>query len=305
MYKVLVTEPEYFGEDSIKILKKIGRVRAERLTPKQLSQEIRDIDVLIVRIETHLDKTLLGKAKKLKVIGSATTGLDHIDVECAKKLGIEVINLHGTHTVSTAEHTFALMLSLARKIPWAFESIKEGKWQRYKFFGTQLEGKTLGIVGLGRIGSKVASYASSFGMRVVAYDPYVSSPNVRMVSLNELLKSSDVITVNALLTKETENLISYNQFKLAKKGALMINTSRGRIVNEKALLASLKSKRLGGAALDVYDEEPRVSSIMLAYAVKNENLLLTPHLGASTNEAIRMAGVEIATNVRHFMDSLG
>ncbi len=304
MYKILITEPEYFPEEAVAILRQIGNVVAKRMGRKELMKEVKDTDILFVRVETLIDKILLKNAEKLKIIASATTGIEHIDVVGAEKRGIKIINLEGVHTLPTAEHTFALILSLVRKTPWAFEHMKKGKWERYKFFGKELGGKTLGIVGLGRIGGKVAEYAKAFGMNIIAHDPYVSNERatelgLELTSLENVLKKSDVITVHAMLTKETENMIDTKQLEIMKSSAVLVNVARGKIVNEKALVKALKSKVITGAALDVYSTEPvEDGNILVKYAKANDNLLLTPHIAASTDESIRHAAIYVAQKVK-------
>lgn len=300
MYEILVTEPEYLDADGKKALDKIGHVTAKRLTRMELEQIIPDMDIIFIRVDTTVDAELMKKARKLRIIGSVTTGLNHVDIEFAKKRGIKVLNLHGTHTVPTAQHTFALMLSLCRNIPWAFDNIRQGKWERYKFIGTQLDGKTLGIVGLGRIGSQMAAYAKAFGMNVKAYDPYVKKADVELVdSLDKLLAEADVVTIHAMLTKETGGLIGARQFEKMKKGAFLLNTARAEIVNQKDLLHALESGKLAGAAFDVFMKEPisDMAEPMVKYACEHKNLILTPHIGASTREAAHAASMEIAGQI--------
>ncbi len=304
MPNILITEPEYFDWEAIEILKSVGSVTTKRLTKQELTKEIENIDVLVCRIETQVDKTVLDAAKKLKIIGSATTGLNHIDVEYAKQKGVKIINLSGTHTTSTAEYTFSLILTLAKRIPWAFESLRNGKWERHKFFGHTLHGKTLGIIGYGKIGRQVAEFAKAFGMNIIAFDPYVKSADIRLVSLEDLLKESDVVTIHAMLTKETENLIGEEQFKLMKKDAILVNAARGQIVNSAALINALKNGLILGAAQDVFTEEPLPpTDQLIKYAKDHNNLLITPHIAATTYEASHEAGLEIATRITQELKS--
>ncbi|MDE1860229.1 MAG: hydroxyacid dehydrogenase [Candidatus Micrarchaeota archaeon] len=307
MYNILVLEPEYFDKEIIDLLRKAGKVRAKRLSRKQLEEAIPEVDVLIVRIEEHIDKDLLSVAKRLKIIGSVTTGLDHIDVEYAKGMGIKIINLHGLHTASTAEYTIGLMLSLLRRIPWSYKSLSRGVWKRYQFIGSILEGKTLGVVGLGRIGSRVATYARAFGMNVIYFDPYVdSSPIARRVTLEELLRESDIVTVHAALTSGSKGELGYEEMKTMKKSAFLINTSRGAVVSEDALLEALKNKVIAGAAIDVFVNEPLTDkdNQLLAYARKHSNLLVTPHVAASTRESAHDASLEVAAAVIKELNSM-
>ncbi len=299
MLKILVLEPEYFDDYAIRKLKTIGSVTAKRMSRAELLSRIKDFDILVVRIEAKLDKAVLSRAVVLKAIASATTGLNHIDLDYASKHGIKVFNLHGAHTIPTAQHTMALMLSLMRNVPWAYGSLSSGKWERYKFIGTQLDGKTLGIIGLGRIGSTVCRYAKAFGMNVIYYDPYVSSKLAKRVSLNNLLKSSDVITVHASLNRTSANELNSKEISLIKKGAFLINTARAEIIDYRSMLSALRGGRLQGAAMDVFMHEP-VSDHekeLLEYSRRNGNLIVTPYIGASTREALHHAGLEIANDL--------
>ncbi|HLD56947.1 MAG TPA: hydroxyacid dehydrogenase [archaeon] len=299
MVSILVTEPEYFDRETIDVLKSVGTVTARRLAKEELVKEIENVDILVCRIETQVDKAVLDAAKKLKIIGSATTGLNHIDLEYAKQKGVQIINLSGTHTTSTAEYTFSLILALSKRIPWAFENLSNGIWERHKFFGHTLHGKTLGVIGYGKIGRQVASYAKALGMNIIAFDPYVKSADIRLVSLEDLLKESDVITIHAMLTKETENLIGEQQFKLMKESAIIVNAARGQIVNSEALINALKEKLILGAAQDVFVQEPlSPTDSLIKFAKENSNLLITPHIAATTYEAAHEAGLEIATKVK-------
>lgn len=298
--RILVTEPEYFDDEAMKVLSRSGTVVAKRLTYNELSNKISEFDAILVRIETRLDRAMLRKAKKLRVIGSATTGLNHIDVKYALEHGIKIISLHGTHTVPTAEHALALMLSLCRKIPWAHAALLRGEWKRYRFIGTQLSGKTLGIIGFGRIGSQVAKYAESLGMHVIFYDPYVKprQGKIRSVPLRKLLAESDIITIHAELTKETRNMIGAAEFRAMKRSAFLVNTARGEIVDQQALIRALQKREIAGAAEDVFPKEPMEGrSRLRAYARTHGNLIITPHISASADDAVHAAGVEIAEKV--------
>ncbi len=304
---ILVNNPEYFDKYAIKILSSIGNVTAKNIDYDELLEKISIFDIIIIRVDTKITKQLLDKAKKLRLIGSATTGLNHIDTKYAKEKGIRIISLHGTHTISTAQHTMALIFSLSRKIPWAFENLKKGKWDRHKFIGTQLNGKIIGIIGLGRIGSQVAKYSKAFGMNVIAYDPFIKKSNLAtLVTLNYLLKNSDIVSLHPSLTNKTKNMIQLKEFKLMKKTAFLINTSRGEILDSDALLLSLKKCIISGAALDVFIDEPLLgkNNIFVKYALRNKNLLITPHIGASTKEAVHAAGIEIANNIKKELNLL-
>ena len=310
MLKILVPEPDYFPTEALDLLGQIGEVKAKKITEKEFLQEMAGADILIIRVGTNVDKNLLASAKKLKIIGTATAGLDHIDIAEAKKRGIMIISLDGANTQPTAEYTFALILSLSRKIPWAFEHLKAGLWERPEFFGPELNGKVLGIIGFGRIGQKVAGYGKAFGMKVLAFDPYIDkesflSAGATAIGLQELLEKSDFITIHSLLTRETENMIGKKQFEKMKSASFFINVSRGKIVDEADLLEALVNKKIAGAALDVYvSEPPDPESGLVRYAKENKNLLITPHIAALTEESVRAAALEIAEKVKRASGSL-
>ncbi|MBI2675795.1 MAG: hydroxyacid dehydrogenase [Candidatus Aenigmarchaeota archaeon] len=307
--KILVASPEYFPTDILSELEEIGDVDCEKLSYEELLDRIGDYDAVLTRVDVKLDKKILEKAAKLKAIGSATTGLDHIDMKYAASKGIKIFSLSGSHTVPTAEHTFSLILALAKKVPWAFDSLKKGEWERNRFFGLELDGKTLGIIGFGKIGSRVAVYAKSFGMRILTYDPYINkelaeSVGAEIVSLDELLKDSDIITIHAFLSPETRKMINSETISKMKKTAFLVNVARGEIIDEASLLEALKNKKIAGAALDVFIEEPLPpNSELIKYAKKNSNLIITPHMAASTGEAIRRSAKEIVGKVKEFLSS--
>lgn len=299
---LLVTEPAYF-KSVLPQLARVGRVILGTPKRRDILRAIPLCDAVILRVETVIDRDILLHARKLRLIASATTGINHIDAAAARRRGIRIIHLHGAHTTPTAEHTLALLLALARRIPGAHRSMTTGRWDRALWIGTQLSGKTLGIIGIGRIGGAVARMAPALGMKVIAYDPYVRGVRgVRMYStLAALLNRSDIVSVHACLTPETRHLLGTRQFQQLKRGALLINAARGEIVSETALLAALKSGRLAGAALDVYSTEPPPRTNPLrAYARRHANLILTPHLGASTAEAVNASADEIAGAVEKF-----
>lgn len=310
---ILVTEPEVYGEKSRKILKKIGRLSVQKVSSQQLTRIIGRFDVLAVGHELILDKNLLMHAKKLKIIATPTTGIDHIDTHFALKMGIKIISLRGetnflNNVHATAEHTMALILSLIRKIPWSFDCIKKRAWKRKQFFGTELFGKNLGIIGLGRLGKKIACYGQAFKMNVISYDPAVSRQvmarnKVGKTTLSNLLKKSDIIVLLPSLNKSSVNLISFKEFKLMKRGSILINTSRGRIVDEIALLEALKSRRISAAALDVLcaeteKENPLINNKLIEYARKKYNLLITPHIAGATEESLEKTSVFIANKIK-------
>ena len=299
MAKILITDK--LSDEGIEILKKEGFIVdcKYKLPPQELKQIIPDYDAIIIRSETKLTKDIIEAGKNLKIIGRAGVGLDNVDVDTATKKGIIVMNSPAGNTISTAEHTFALILAVARNIPFAHMSLKNKQWERSKFKGVELYSKILGIIGLGRIGKEVAKRAISFGMTVYAYDPYISKDvaekiGIKLVSLDEIFKESDFITIHTPLSDDTKGLVSKEKISLMKKKAFIINCARGEIVVEDDLYEALLEKRIAGAALDVFSKEPPFDSKLLEL----DNIVLTPHLGASTEEAQTNVAIEIAYCVR-------
>lgn len=302
--KILITEPEYFPQEIMKSLEKVGIVVAKRISYEELLEEIKDTDALIVRVETKVDKRIIDNSDKLKIIASMTTGLNHIDLKQAQLRGIKVVSLPSYATISTSEYTMSLILSLTRKIPWAFEHFKKEKWERHRFLGTELNGKTIGIIGFGRIGSRIGRYAKSFGMNVIFFDPYVDKnllkeTEARQVSsLDDLLKQSDVITIHTFLSKETGKMIRKEHLSKMKKSAIIVNTSRGTVIDESDLLEALENGTIEGAALDVFEEEPLPpSNELVNYARNHENLILTPHIAGSTRESVDVSAKFVADEI--------
>jgi D-3-phosphoglycerate dehydrogenase / 2-oxoglutarate reductase len=297
--KVLVAEP--IAEAGIESLRSSATVDVRTdLTREQLLEIIVDYDALIVRSQTTADAELIDRARNLKVIGRAGIGLDNVDVEAATRHGIVVVNAPQSNVLSAAEHTLALMLAQARNIPAADRSVRSGRWERERFEGVELHGKVLAILGLGRIGTLVAQRALAFGMRVVAYDPYVAKQRagqmgVELVSsLEDALRVADFVTIHLPKTAETSALIGARELGLMKHGARLVNTSRGGIVDEGALASAVADGRLGGAALDVFASEPPDPGSPLFGL---DSIVATPHLGASTEEAQEKAGAAIAEQV--------
>ncbi len=312
--KILVAEPEACHIDYVELLRSIGDVDLRKMSRRELMKEIDKYDILVIGVETIVDKKLLDRAKRLKVIGSHTTGIDHIDVDYAESKNIRVITLREApiefldDITATAEHTIALMLSFIRKIPWAFDDVRRKKWQRSKFFGNQLKDKTLGIIGYGRIGRRVARYALAFDMKVMAYDPYGKEDKdmIHLVELDYLLQNSDIISIHVKLTPETERMIGFNEFKKMRKRPLIINTSRGRVIDEDALLYALEEGLISGAAIDVLSYETKRSNPLLGnklveYARSHNNLLITLHLGGATYESMRLTGLFIGEKIKEFI----
>jgi D-3-phosphoglycerate dehydrogenase / 2-oxoglutarate reductase len=298
--KILVTEP--LSETGLDLLRAEYEVDVRpQLAESGLADAVGPYAALIVRSQTKVTAEVLERADSLKVVGRAGIGLDNVDVEAATRRGIMVVNAPQSNIVSAAEHTLALLLAQARNIPQAHAALRSGRWERERFQGVELHGKTLGIVGLGRVGAMVAQRAAAFGMRLLGYDPYVSKERARdmgvelMPSIEALLVQADFLTIHLPRTPETEALIGERELSLMKEGARIVNTSRGGIVDEKALVNALRDGRLGGAALDVFAEEPPSKSHpLLVY----DDVVVTPHLGASTREAQDKTGTAIAEMVR-------
>lgn len=265
----------------------------------QLLTAIADVDAILIRSATKVDAEAVGAARKLRVIARAGVGLDNVDVAAATKAGVMVVNAPTSNIVTAAEMACGLLLATARHIPQADSALKLGEWKRSKYTGVELSEKTLGIVGLGRIGVLVAQRMSAFGMRIVAYDPFVQPARagqmgVRMLSLDELLETADFITVHLPKTPETLGLIGEEALHRVKPSVRVINAARGGIVDETALASALKEGRVAGAGLDVYSSEPCTDSPLFEF----DNVVCTPHLGASTGEAQEKAGVSVARSVR-------
>ena len=298
--KILISDP--LAKEGIDILKEAGKFQIDEksnLTLEELKKEIKDYDAVIIRSGTKLTKDIIENADNLKVIGRAGIGVDNIDVNAASLKGIVVMNAPGGNTISTAEHTFSLLLALSRNIPQANMSLRENEWDRKKFMGTQVFGKTLGVIGMGRIGTEVAKRAVSFGMKVIAYDPYISDDKIKglkieIVDFDRLLAESDYISIHTPKTEETKHLISTKEFKKMKKGVRVINCARGGIIDEKALLNAIKETKVAGAALDVYEQTPPTDNPL----IKLDNVVATPHLGASTEEAQVSVAIDVAKQVK-------
>ncbi len=296
--KVLVAEP--LAEEGLEILREQVSLDVHaKLTREELLRIIGDYDAVIVRSATKLDREAIERAIQLKVIGRAGIGLDNIDVAAATRQGVVVVNAPQSNVLSAAEHTVALMLALARNVPAANASLRGGRWERERFTGVELHGKTLGIIGLGRIGTLVAQRAGVFGMRLLTYDPYVSKERagqlgIRLATnLEELCRESDFITVHVPKTAETAGLLRERELSWMRPGVRIVNTSRGGVIDEEALHRAIQDGRVAGAALDVFSKEPPGSHPLFDL----EPVVVTPHLGASTQEAQTKAGTAIAEQV--------
>jgi D-3-phosphoglycerate dehydrogenase len=267
-----------------------------------LTEEIKDADALVVRSATKATAALLDHAPRLRVIGRAGTGVDNVDLDAATQKGIVVMNTPGGNAVSVAEHTMGLLLALARRIPEADSLLKHGKWEKKKLTGIELRSKTLGLVGLGNIGREVARLAQAFGMTVLASDPFVSSrvaqdQDVKLVSLEELLRESDFVSLHAAATAENRHLIDARTLALAKPGVYIVNCARGELINESDLVAALASGQVRGASLDVFETEPPKDPGL----VNHPRVIVTPHIAGSTEEAQEIVGIRIAEQIRDFL----
>lgn len=300
--KVLVADPvSQRGVDELAAGGTLEVVVKTGLPESELIQIIPEFSALVVRSQTKVTAKVLEAAKNLKVVGRAGVGVDNVDTDPATKHGVIVMNTPGGNTISTAEHAFSLLVSIARSIPQADASVKAGRWDRKKYEGVELYDKTLGILGMGRIGSEIARRAIAFGMRVIAYDPYLSVSKARSLqvelieSIDELLPRCDFITMHMPLTEETKHMIDARRLALCKKGVRIVNCARGGLIDEAALGEALKSGQVAAAALDVFEVEPPPAD----FALKElPNIVFTPHLGASTAEAQENVGIEIAQAIR-------
>ncbi|MFM9226081.1 MAG: hydroxyacid dehydrogenase, partial [Actinomycetota bacterium] len=295
MSRILVTEE--LAEGGLARMRAAGHEVDVRtgLDPEQLRQAIKGAHALVVRSATKVDEGLLAAADSLLVVGRAGVGLDNVDVEAATKRGVMVANAPESNIVSAAEHTMAMLLAVARNVPQAHAALVQGRWERSRWEGVELFDKVLGVVGLGRIGKLVAQRAAGFGMRIVAYDPFVSEEraramNIELLPLEDLVESADFITDHLHKNKETVNLFGSAMFARAKSSLRIINVARGGIVNEAELADAIKNGVVAGAALDVFDTEPTTESPLFGL----DGVVVTPHLGASTREAQDRAGDDIA-----------
>ncbi len=298
MHKILVSDS--IAREGVEILRRHAEIVVDdKITTDALLLAIPEYDGLVVRSRTKVIAPVIDAATRLRVVGRAGVGLDNIDCEAAARRGITVVNSPASAMVSVAEHTMGLMIALARFIPQADAALRQGVWEKNKYLGIELSGKTLGIVGLGRIGSMVAVRAESFGMRVLAYDPYIKGERaetfgaMQLESLDDLLALSDFVSIHVPLMPNTRGLIGAEKMAKMKPGARLISCARGGVVDEKALLAALESGQLAGAALDVFEHEPPGDNPLL----KHPRVVVTPHLGAMTEEAQTRAAIDVAEQV--------
>jgi D-3-phosphoglycerate dehydrogenase len=300
-HKVLVSDP--VSDEGVQIIAEVAQVDVRTgLSEEEIISIIGEYDALLVRSGTQVTADVIAAGKKLKVIGRAGVGVDNIDVKEATERGIFVINAPGGNTISATEHSLALMLAMARNVPAASNSLKAGLWQRNKFMGTELYQKTLGIIGLGRIGSEVAKRARVFGMNVLAYDPYISTESadklgIVSASLPEVFAQADFITIHAPKTSSTQNLIGAKELSMMKDGVHIINCARGGIIDENALYEAIVAGKVAGAAIDAFEKEPPGDIPLLQL----EQVIATPHLGASTQEAQVKVSVQVAEQIVHVL----
>lgn len=293
--KVVIAEP--IAEAGIDLLRETCEVDVA-IGADDLLDRLADAAAIIVRSATQVDRTAIEAAPKLEVIGRAGIGVDNIDLEAATDHGVLVVNAPNANTISAAEHTMALILSQARRVPEADATLRQGKWDRKRFEGVELHGKTLGVLGLGKIGTLVAQRASAFGMRILGYDPYVSQERARRIGveladLDTVFAESDFITIHLPKTRETENLIDAAAIARMRAGVRIINVARGGIIDEQALADAITAGKVAGAAVDVFAEEPTTTSPLIGLP----EVVVTPHLGASTREAQDKAGIAVAESV--------
>ena len=296
--KVLIADA--INEKGIENLKEVAEVVVDTsITPEELANTIHEYDGIVVRSRTKLTADLIKKADNMKIIARAGVGVDNIDLNAATEKGIMVVNSPESTSITVAEHTMGLLLTMARKLSIADKSVKEGKWEKKKFMGVELRNKTLGVIGMGRIGSQVVNRCKAFEMDAMAYDPYLPEEvakqmGVKLTDLDTVLKNADFITIHVPLTPETKHLISTEQFEIMKDSAFITNCARGGIIDEDALYDALTNNKIGGAALDVYEEEPPAEDSKL---FELDNIVLTPHIAASTKEAQRDAAIIVADEI--------
>lgn len=302
--RILICDP--IAEDGLALLRQCADVDVNtKLSPAALLETIAAYDGIVTRSATQVTREVIAHAINLKIIGRAGAGLDNIDVTAARERSIQVVNSPDANTLAVAEHTLGLLLALARRLPWADWSLKAGRWEKSKLVGTGLAGKTLGIVGFGRIGRQVAQRAQAFRMKILVNQRRATpeldlAANVTAVDLLDLLHAADFVTLHTPLTPETKNMLGAAQFRLMKPTAYLINTARGDLIDEPALLDALDSGQIAGAALDVFASEPAIDNAL----AKHERVIATPHIGASTADAQQAAAIAVAEQIVAFLQQL-
>ena len=315
--KILNAESSDYSQEAYSLLLSLGTVKQSDLDRKSLIKILPEYDVLIVRLGNYIDKEIINVAVKLKAILTATTGLNHIDIEYANQKNIKVISLQGEYEFlknisATSEHTIGLLLSLLRNIPDASNSIKENIWDRNLFKGKEISGKIFGVLGYGRIGTKVAKYAQAFGAKVIVYDVRKITSNKKDIvivdTVDELLENCDILSIHVPFNKSTSNLIDKSKIDKMKKTSIIINTSRGEIINEVDLLSALETSQISGAALDVLANEHispiKQSHPLIEYAKTHKNLIITPHIGGATYESMHKTEVFMAKKLSEWIKSM-
>ncbi|WP_139489218.1 phosphoglycerate dehydrogenase [Brevibacillus dissolubilis] len=303
MFKVLITDPlSEFGIQKLLDAPDVEVVQKTDFTPEELLEAIGEYDALLVRSQTQVTPELLARGKKLKAVGRAGVGVDNINIAAATEAGVVVINAPDGNTISTAEHTFAMLMAVARNIPQAHKKLVDGTWDRKSFQGVELNNKTLGVIGMGRIGTEVAKRAKAFNMKVIGYDPYLTNERAEKLgvtngSVEDIVINADFITVHTPLTKETRYLISSREFEKMKQGVRLINCARGGIIDEKALYEAILTGKVAGVALDVFEVEPPVDNPLVGLP----QVITTPHLGASTIEAQENVAVDVSEELLHIL----
>ena len=314
MSRVVILEPENYSPSALDMYSRLGSVSAKRLQEDELMSELQDAEVLVIRLG-KIGKDLLGLAPRLKVIASPTTGLNHIDLEEVERRGINIVSLKGRRDITekvyaTSEHTVALLLALIRRIPGFHGHVLRGGWDRQRFIGSEISGKTIGIVGCGRLGIRVAEILRAMGAEIVGTDPYQAAEKIpdfiTMMPEKELLETSDIVSLHIDLRPENVHMFGREQFSIMKPRAYFVDTSRGQLVDEAAMLDALQNGRLAGAAIDVMDnEDPRGAHLennpLIEYAKSHENLIITPHIGGATKESMVMTEDAIALEVLNIL----
>lgn len=309
---ILCPEPENYSDRGLQLLSSMGNLDARTLSQKDFELYAPDYDILAVRLQLRVTADIIRSSKNLKIILSPTTGTDHIDLPAAEKSKIKIFSLTGElefleSVHSSAEHTFALLMSLVRHIPSSFDSVKKYTWVQSPFRGHELHGKVLGILGYGRIGRKVARYGHAFGMEVVVFDPYVNFRDDYVFKLKEpgeLYKMSEILSVHVPLDETTRLLVGEREIDLLPRGAYLVNTSRGAIIDNSALLRALETKHIAGAALDVLTGEPAFNEIdkkLIEYAKTHDNLIITPHIAGSTWEGIERTDLFVIGKLKKWL----
>lgn len=299
MAKILVSDA--IAKAGVELLQKEGHeVVVQKMTPEELVAAIPTYDAIIVRSATKVTADVINAGKNLKIIGRAGVGLDNVDKKAADEKSIKVVNTPAATSISVAELAIGHMLAASRWIGFGTSTMKEGKWEKKVMEGVELYGKTLGLIGIGKIGIETAKRAIAFGMKVIAYDPYVidpGHPDIKLVSKDELVANSDFISLHIPLTPETKGILGAAEFEKAKKGLVVVNCARGGVVDENALYDALKSGKVFAAGIDVFEKEPPENTHKLATL---PNVALTPHIGASTEEGQLRAGVQLAEKIAEF-----